>query len=99
MLKNLTVERSIDKIVACQSTDGSWSDLSLIGQLYLHSLEMKVAKAKHMLVIITYLVAKWIEKKYPQKQYGLVVKKGLKFVEKNAENYGELTKEYSQYVQ
>ena len=53
-----------------------------------------MAKAKHMLVVITYLVAKWIEKKYPQKQYGLVVKKGLKFVDKNAENYGELTKEY-----
>ena len=39
----------------------------------------KIAKLKDSIAIITFLVAKWIEKNYPQKQYSLIVKKALNY--------------------
>ena len=47
-------------------------------------------------LVLAYLVAKWIEKDHPQRQYSLVVKKGLNFVTKNAQNYEKLCEEYGQ---
>lgn len=35
-----------------------------------------------MVIAITYLVAKWIEKNHPEKQYALIVKKALSFIKK-----------------
>jgi hypothetical protein len=69
--------------VAKQSTEGSWKDLALLGILFGKELQERVAKTVNAIAVITYLVAKWIEKHHPQKQYSLVVKKGLKFASKN----------------
>jgi hypothetical protein len=41
--------------------------------------------------VITYLIAKWIEKHHPEKQYSLVVKKGLNFARKNCGNFDKLS--------
>lgn len=40
-----------------------------------------------MIALVTYLVAKWIEKHHPEKQYSLVIKKGLNFVRQHVDNY------------
>ena len=54
---------------------------------------------KDVVIVVTFLVSKWIEKNHPQKQYSLVVKKGLNYVTKNAENFEKVLEEYSQYTQ
>ena len=51
------------------------------------------------MVLMTYLVAKWIEKHHPQKQYSLVIKKGLNFVTSHATDYQLLVQECQQYLQ
>jgi hypothetical protein len=51
-----------------------------------------------MIVVITYLVARWIEKHHPQKQYNLIVKKGLNYVTKHAKDYQKLAEKYQTFV-
>ena len=48
--------------------------------------------------MLTYLVAKWIEVHYSEKQYSLVAKKGRKFIEKNVNNFERLAQMYDKYV-
>lgn len=48
---------------------------------------MLISKEPNVTVIITYLIAKWIEKHHPEKQYSLVAKKGLNFAKKNTDDF------------
>ena len=45
-------------------------------------VQKAIASEGELIVVITYLIAKWIEKNHPEKQYSLVVKKGLNFAKK-----------------
>ena len=78
---------SITDIVALQSTEGSWKDLSLVGKLVSQELQNKISSEANLVVLITYIIAKWIEIHHPEKQYSLVVKKGFNFVKKNTEDF------------
>jgi hypothetical protein len=49
-------------------------------------VEELVSKGEFVNAVLTYLIAKWIEKNYPQKQYSLVIKKALNFVKKEIPN-------------
>lgn len=73
---------SISEIIAYQSSEGSWSDLKLIGSLFDKEVEAKIAGENDLTAVITYLIAKWIEKNHPEKQFSLVVKKGFNYVKK-----------------
>jgi hypothetical protein len=66
-----------------QSTEGFWKDPNLVGKLYGKDLQEQVAKENHLILVITFLVAKWIEKHHPQKQYSLLVKKAFNYVRKH----------------
>jgi hypothetical protein len=48
-------------------------------------------------IAITYAVTKWIEKNYPQKQYGLIIKKAFSFIKKTLklENLAVLDKHFA----
>lgn len=46
--------------------------------------------------ILAYLVAMWIVKNYPQKQYSLVIKKTLNYSKKSKE-YEKIVQEYEMY--
>ncbi len=50
-------------------------------------IEKKIFKEPSLVAVITYLIAKWIERNHPQKEYSLVVKKGLNFVMKQTDNF------------
>ena len=81
---------NISDIISLQSTEGSWKDVHLIEMLYNNSeLQNKVKELEEaaLKIVITYLVAKWIEKNYPQKQYSLVVKKGINFANKTSSHF------------
>lgn len=49
------------------------------------------------MLIVTYLVAKWIEKHCPGNQYSLLVKKALKYIEKNGD-LKKISESYGKYV-
>jgi hypothetical protein len=66
--------------------------------LYGKTIQERVSQAAEKVAVITYLVAKWIELNYPQKQYSLVVKKGLKYAAKFSQDYETLEAEYSQLL-
>lgn len=85
-------------MIAYQTTEGSWVDISLINALFGNQISEIVSKIADKTAVITYLVAKWIEKNYPQKQYALVVKKGMNFIKKNTQNHEEFDALYRQYV-
>ena len=74
----------IQDVISCQASDGSWKDLKLMKLLFSKEVEELVKKESDQVVIITYLVAKWIEKYYPESQYSLLVKKGFSFIKKQS---------------
>jgi len=73
---------NINELIGFQSTEGAWTELSLVGKLYSQSILKAISKDLKVIAVITYLVAKWIEKYYPQKQYALVLKKAFNYVKK-----------------
>lgn len=56
----------------------------LFSQKFAQILEEAKAKNIAVAIAITYVVAKWIEKHHPGKQYALIVKKAFSFVKKSA---------------
>ncbi len=68
--------------MSCQSADGSWKDISLFQKIFGSDITQTIANEKNKIAVITYLIAKWIEKNYPEKEYSLVAKKGLNFAKK-----------------
>jgi len=81
MLKTV-IAITINEVVNCQSTEGSWKDIGLFERLYNQEIAKTISTEKYFIAIMTYLIAKWIEKNYPQKQYMLVIKKGINFAKK-----------------
>ena len=81
-----------------QTAQGSWSDIELIGLLFGKCVQEEVANEKELTAVVTYLISRWIEKNYPGTQYHLVVKKGLNFVKKDADNLDEFDKLYGKYI-
>jgi len=85
-------------VIASQSTEGSWKDLSLLSSLYSAEVEEKVKNGEYVIAVLTYLVAKWIEKNHPQKQFSLLIKKALNYVKKEIPNHEEFLKAYQDVV-
>jgi hypothetical protein len=81
-----------------QSTDGSWKDLSLLSQLFSPEVESSVSMEGEAIAVLTYLIMRWIEKNYPQKQYTLVIKKAKKFVENRKIDNERLNVIYDKYL-
>jgi hypothetical protein len=61
-------------------------------------VEQRVDAGEYVTAVLTYLVAKWIEKNHPQKQYSLLVKKALNFVKKEIPNHEEFLKAYQDLI-
>ncbi len=57
-----------------------------------------VKKQLNPLAAAAYLIAKWIEKNYPQKQYSLIVKKALNYSQKESKNYKDYPSIFDQYI-
>ncbi len=92
--KSEVVTFSIESVIGLQLTDGSWNDFSLLVSLYSGEVKERVGSGEHAVAVLTYLVAKWIEKNHPQKQYSLLIKKALNFVKKEIPNHEEFLKAY-----
>lgn len=89
----------IGLVINKQNIDGSWSDFSLISTLLKDdSLRDLIQKDKESLAILTFLVAKWIEKHHPEIEYSLLVKKALNWSKKNAANIKSYSTTYGVYV-
>ena len=89
---------NILKIVSLQSAVGSWNDIRIVNELFGSKVEEHVLKSISRETVITYLIAKWIERHYSQKEFCLIAKKGIHFVINNSRNYSKLVDKYSQYV-
>lgn len=89
---------SIDQIVDRQTAEGSWTELELIGLIFGKKVEESIAKEKNLVVIITFMIATWIEKKFSESQYILVIKKGFNFAKRNSESLDELDLLYGKYI-
>ena len=50
------------------------------------------------MVVVTYLLARWIQKNLSGKKYCLITKKALKFVEENGVDTKELEEKYKEYL-
>ncbi len=74
----------INSIVSEQDSLGFWKNLSLISKLFSSEVEKAVRSEKNPEAAAAYLIAKWIEKHFPQKQYSLIVKKALNYAQKEA---------------
>lgn len=57
-----------------------------------------MAISQAVVIGITYLICKWIERHYPEKQYSLVVKKGYNFIKKQGQNLEVLSKLYEEVI-
>ena len=45
-------------------------------------MEQRVLKEANKIIVLTYLIARWIERHHPDAMYKLIVKKGLNYVKK-----------------
>lgn len=98
--KEVTSSNTIADIISLQSTEGFWKDIDLVGTLYSKELQAKVQKeqGKMLVLVITYLVAKWIEKHHPSKQYSLLVKKAFNYIKKQVGDVEKFALPYQQYT-
>ena len=55
-------------------------------------------KSSNKEAVITYLIAKWMSKHHPQKEYSLIVKKGINFATKHSNNIDKLVEKYAKFV-
>lgn len=60
------------RIVSEQDSEGFWKNLSLIEELFNSDVLKLVKNHQNPLAAAAYLIAKWIEKNFPQKQYTLI---------------------------
>ena len=81
-----------------QSIDGSWDDISLVTSTVGSEVEEMLRKELNVVIGITYLIAGWIEKHHPEKQFSLVAKKGRKYVERYGQNKQRLAQLYDKYI-
>ena len=70
----------------------------MLAKLLGKDVEKAVSKEPHLIVVVTYLISKWVEKHHPETQYSLVSKKGLNFVKKHADNFEQLSGLYDKYL-
>ena len=88
----------LSRVIALQSTLGSWDQLALIEELFGSKVMELVKKSTKQEVVITYLIARWIKKNYPQKEYSLIVRKGISYATNNSNNFEKLEEKYSELV-
>jgi hypothetical protein len=76
----------IEDLIKQQNVEGSFVSKELLKQLYHKDFKMILAEgeAKNIMVavIISYVVAKWIETHHPEKRYCLIIKKAYSFIKK-----------------
>ena len=69
-----------------QNVDGSFVSEDLLKQLFPEDFMSILAEGESKKIstaaIISYAVAKWIEKHHPEKQYALIIKKAFSFIKK-----------------
>ena len=43
-----------------------------------------------MIIVLTFLIVRWLEKHSYSRQYGLIIKKGLNYIKRNTEKSEEM---------
>ena len=67
-----------------QAADGSWDDLKLIDALASKPKEVaELCKQIKQNIVITKLVILWMQKHHPEKQYALIIKKAISWLNKS----------------
>lgn len=89
----------IKRLVDEQDSDGCWKNLSLIEELFGSAVREIVSQQQNPFAAAAYLLAKWIEKNHPQKQYSLIVKKAISFASKGTDQFKQFSLLFDQYVQ
>lgn len=90
-----TIKRLVDE----QDSDGCWKNLSLIDELFGSEAREIVSQQQNPFAAVAYLLAKWIEKHHPQKQYSLIIKKAISFASKDADQFKQFPSLFDQYIQ
>jgi hypothetical protein len=85
-------------MVAYQAADGSWKDIKLIEKLFGQQVRQQIEKEANLTAVITYLIAKWIQKHSPGTQYSLIIKKALSFAKANASNFEQFPQLYDKHL-
>jgi hypothetical protein len=57
-----------------------------------------VKQQQNPLAAAAYLIAKWIEKNHPQKQYILIIKKAIGYARKEAATFQDYPALFDQYI-
>lgn len=67
-----------------QAADGSWDDLKLIDTLSSKPKEVgELCKQIKQNIVITKLVILWMQKHHPEKQYALIIKKAISWLNRS----------------
>lgn len=74
----------IKDIVKEQLFEGYWNSEEIIEQLYGSAVLSSIQGLADKEAVITYLIVIWIEKKHPEKEYSLIVKKARSWLKKQA---------------
>lgn len=85
------------RIVSEQDSEGFWKNFSLIEELFSSDVLKLVKNHQNPLAAAAYLIAKWIEKNFPQKQYTLIVKKAYGYARKDTD-FPNFSASYDLYV-
>lgn len=74
----------VEDIIQLQAADGSWDDIKLVDKLASKPKEVsELCKQINQLVVITKLVILWMQKHHPEKQYALIIKKAISWLNKS----------------
>lgn len=74
----------VKEIVKEQLFEGYWNCEEIIEQLYGSDVLSSIQGLADKEAVITYLIVIWIEKKHPEKEYSLIVKKARSWLKKQA---------------
>lgn len=67
-----------------QAADGSWDDLKLVDNLASKPKEVgELCKQIKQNIVITKLVILWMQKHHPEKQYALIIKKAISWLNRS----------------
>ena len=79
-------ESRIERLVAMQNPNGSWTNESIIKELIMNPERMMAdMKDVRLDIIITFIVIEWITKHSPEKKYVLLLKKAKSWLKRMME--------------
>lgn len=93
------MEQNLEQIVNSQNVNGSWDDAELLKNICKDWAQVsKLFEKWGQQLVVTHLIARWIQRYHNEKQYSLILKKALAWIKKQNTNVDEKDLESIQFV-